>query len=31
VRRAGALAAAEEVSDHVWQWAHSSMEACSSS
>jgi hypothetical protein len=29
MRRAGAFAAAEEVSDHIWQWAHSSMEACS--
>jgi hypothetical protein len=26
VGRAGALAAAEEVSYHVWQWAHSAME-----
>lgn len=31
VRRAAALAAAKQVSDHVWQWAHASMEARPSS
>lgn len=31
VRRAGAFSAAKQVSDHVWQWAHSSMEARPSS